>query len=326
MTITNVGTGVSIVSSTNSDGIYDAPSVPTGSYTITFAKTGFKNFVREGVTLEIQTIAVDATLQVGNASEQVVVSAETPLVETETTDQHLDLSTQAIEAAPIVGTDWRAEMIQLIPGVNNGGGTGTASGQGIGVNGTQPYNVNFLIDGSYATAPRDFNGSNYYMPIDAIEEVSVNSSNANAQYGNGLTSVNVITKSGTNQWHGSAYEYVQNTALNARGFYNATGPKVRGALEYIRRQRGRAGPKEQAVFLFQSTSATLRLAPTSGLYTYPTAAMEAGDFYGITGATGPAFNPTTGMLLAPMIPWRRSFRPTSPRQPPRDGLRDAPVR
>ncbi|MGA7633347.1 MAG: carboxypeptidase-like regulatory domain-containing protein, partial [Terriglobales bacterium] len=122
VTIINVATGVSIVSSTNSDGIYDAPSVPTGSYTITFAKTGFKNFVREGVTLEIQTIAVDATLQVGNASEQVVVSAETPLVETETTDQHLDLSTQAIEAAPIVGTDWRAEMIQLIPGVNNGGG------------------------------------------------------------------------------------------------------------------------------------------------------------------------------------------------------------
>lgn len=299
VTITNVGTGVSIVSSTNSDGIYDAPSVPTGGYTITFSKTGFKNFVRQGVTLEIQTIAVDATLQVGNTTEQVVVSAETPLVETETTEQHLDLSTQAIEAAPIVGTDWRAEMTQLIPGVNNGGGTGTASGQGIGVNGTQPYNVNFLIDGSYATAPRDYNSSNFYMPIDATEEVSVNSSNANAQYGNGLTSINVITKSGTNQWHGSAYEYIQNTALNARGFYNATGPK---AVEHWNTYGGSLGGPvlKNKLFFFFNYQRNPSSSPTGGTYSYPTAAMEAGDFYGITGATGPAFNPTTGMLLAPI--------------------------
>ncbi|MGA7631576.1 MAG: TonB-dependent receptor plug domain-containing protein, partial [Terriglobales bacterium] len=217
----------------------------------------------------------------------------------ETTDQHLDLSTQAIEAAPIVGTDWRAEMIQLIPGVNNGGGTGTASGQGIGVNGTQPYNVNFLIDGSYATAPRDYNSSNYYMPIDATEEVSVNSSNANAQYGNGLTSVNVITKSGTNQWHGSAYEYVQNTALNARGFYNATGPK---AVEHWNTYGGSVGGPvlKNKLFFFFNYQRNPSSSPTGGTYSYPTAAMEAGDFYGITGATGPAFNPTTGMLLAPI--------------------------
>ena len=61
----------------------------------------------------------------------------------------------------------------------------------------------FLSDGGPATAPRDFNGSNYYMPVDAIGEVSVNSANAAPQYGSGLTSINVITKSGTNQWHGS---------------------------------------------------------------------------------------------------------------------------
>jgi hypothetical protein len=86
VTITNVGTGVRIVSVTNSDGIYDVPSVPTGEYTITFSKAGFKDFIRKGLTLEIQTIGIDATLQVGNATEQVVVTAETPLVETETSD------------------------------------------------------------------------------------------------------------------------------------------------------------------------------------------------------------------------------------------------
>ncbi|MGB6803906.1 MAG: carboxypeptidase-like regulatory domain-containing protein, partial [Candidatus Sulfotelmatobacter sp.] len=87
VTILNVRTGVSIVSVTNSDGIYDVPSVPTGEYMVTFSKAGFKEFVRKGLTLEIQTIAVDGTLQVGNVSEQLVVTAETPLVETETSDQ-----------------------------------------------------------------------------------------------------------------------------------------------------------------------------------------------------------------------------------------------
>jgi hypothetical protein len=66
--------------------------------------------------------------------------------------------------------------------VNTGGGTGAASGQSIGVNGTQSYNANFLIDGSATTAPRDYNSSNYYMPLHAISEVSINSSNAPAQY------------------------------------------------------------------------------------------------------------------------------------------------
>ena len=98
-------------------------------YKVTFSKAGFRNLVRDGITLEIQTIAVDGALQVGSTSEQVVVTGEAPLVETETSDQHVNLSTEAIRSAPIVGTDWRAEMIQLIPGVNTGGGAGEANGQ-----------------------------------------------------------------------------------------------------------------------------------------------------------------------------------------------------
>src|ERR1700734_4521660 len=298
VTIINVQTGVSIVSATNSAGIYDVPSVPTGLYTVSFSKAGFKEFVRKGVTLEIQTIAVDGTLQVGSINEQMVVVAETPLVETETSDQRVDISTHAIEAAPIVGTDWRAEMIQLIPGVNTGGGAGEANGQAAGVNGTQSYNIMFLSDGGPATAPRDFNGSNYYMPVDAIGEVSINSANAPPQYGGGLTSVNVSTKPGTNQWHGSGYEYIQNTALNSRGYFNSTGPK---SVEHWKTYGGSVGGPviKNKLFFFFLYQRNPSSSPTSGLYSYPTAAMEAGDFYGISGATGSAFNPTTGALLAP---------------------------
>ena len=295
VTITNADTGVSTVTTTNSSGIYDVPSIPTGPYAITFSKAGFKDLVRKGVTLQIQTIAVDATLQIGNASETITVTAETPLLETETSDQHVDLDAEAVHTAPIVGTDWRAEMTQLIPGVNAGGGTGEAAGQQIGVNGTQSYNVNFLSDGSAATAPRDYNSSNYYMPLDAIGEISVNSGNASAEFGNGLTSVNVITKSGTNTWHGSAYEYIQNTAFNARGFYNQTGQK---AVEHWNTYGGSLGGAviKNKLFFFFNYQRNPSSTPTAGLYSYPTAAMQAGDFFGMAGANGSAFNPATGVL------------------------------
>ena len=300
VTITNVQTGVATVTTTNSDGIYDSPSIQVGQYRVTFSKTGFRNFVREGLTLQIQTIAVDATLQVGATTEQIVVNAESPLVETETSDQHVDIGTEAIRNAPITGTDWRSEMTQLIPGVNNGGGTtgaGQATGQGIGVNGTQAYNINFLSDGSSATAPRDFNSSNFYMPIDSMREVSVQSANSSAAYGGGLASINVITKSGTNQWHGSLYEYIQNTAFNARGFFNQTGKKN---VEYWNTYGGTVGGPviKNKLFFFFNYQRNPSIAPTSGNYSYPTAAEQTGDFFGVTGATGPAFN-ASGMLTGP---------------------------
>jgi hypothetical protein len=313
VTITNVQTGVNTVVTTNGQGIYDVPAVSVGLYKVTFSKAGFRSLVRDGITLEIQTIAVDGTLQVGSASEQVVVTGEAPLVETETTDQHVNLSTEAIRAAPIVGTDWRAEMTQLIPGVNAGGGAGEANGQAVGVNGTQSYNVMFLSDGGPATAPRDFNGSNYYTPVDAIGEVSINSANAAPQYGSGLTSINVITRSGTNQWHGSGYEYIQNTAFNSRSFNNPTGPK---AVEHWNTYGGSvSGPiiknKLFFFFLYQRNPAS---TPTSGIYSYPTAAEQAGDFFGVAGATGPAFDPTTGVLQGtydPVAQNLQSFLPAS---------------
>lgn len=294
VTITNVQTGVSTVTATNSAGVYDVPSIPIGEYKITFTKDGFRELIRQGVTLQLQTLGIDAVLQVGAINEQVTVTAENPLVETETSDQHVDLNSVSVEAAPIVGNDWRAELTQLIPGVNAGGGTGEASGQQVGVNGTQSYNVNFLIDGSAGTAPRDYNSSNYYMPLDSISEVSINSGNAPAAYGNGLTSVNVITKSGTNQFHGSAYEYIQNTAFNARGFYNQTGTK---AVEHWNNYGGSIGGPviKDKLFFFFNYQRNPNSTPTSGLYSYPTAAMQAGDFYGMSGATGPAFD-SAGIL------------------------------
>src|ERR1035438_8632522 len=159
-----------------------------------------------------------------------------------------------------------------------------------------PYTTLFR-SGSSATSSRDYNGSNNFTPIDAIAEVSINSGNAPAQYGNGLTSVNAITKGGTNQFHGSAFEYVQNTALNARGFYNTSGPK---SIEHWNEYGGSVGGPvvKNKLFFFFAYQRNPSSTPTSGLYSYPTAAMEAGDFYGIKGATGAAFSPSGALLGA----------------------------
>ena len=162
VSIKNVQTGVVTPTTTNQSGLYDVPFLAPGNYTITFSKQGFRDFVREGIVLQIETLEISATLQVGISTQEIVVNAAPPLVETETSEQHVDLSTQAVDAAPIVGTDWRAELTQLIPGVNAGGGARRSHWPGVGVNGTQSYNINFLSDGSAATAPRDFNSSNFY--------------------------------------------------------------------------------------------------------------------------------------------------------------------
>jgi hypothetical protein len=225
--IRNTQTDVTIRTQTNGVGIYDVPSIPTGEYTITFSKSGFRDEVRNGITLQVVTVAVDAVLQVGVASQQVVVTGDVPLLQTEDSAQHMDFDEKAVQDAPIVGGVWYNELTNELPGVN-GGGSQDASGQGIGVNGTQGYSGTFLIQGALAQEPRDANASDNYPPPDAIGEVNVQTSNFGAQYGNGVASFNVLIKSGTNRFHGSLFEFNQNNDYNALNYFN-NGPTAAAA-------------------------------------------------------------------------------------------------
>jgi hypothetical protein len=222
VTITDILTNTTTKTKANGAGIYDVPSLPTGNYTITFKATGFRDEVRKGITLEVGTVAVDAALQPGAASEQVVVTADVPLLQTEDSAQYIDFDAKAVQDAPIVGGVWYNEMINVLPGVNGGGGQ-DATGQGVGVNGTQGYSGTFLIDGSLAQEPRDANASDNYPPPDAIGEVNVQTSNFGAQYGNGVATFNVLIKSGANKFHGSLFEFNQNNDYNALNYFNTTG-------------------------------------------------------------------------------------------------------
>ncbi|MGC2299791.1 MAG: carboxypeptidase regulatory-like domain-containing protein, partial [Acidobacteriaceae bacterium] len=185
VSVVNTQTGVVINTATNGDGIYDVPSVPLGQYSITFRKEGFRQEVRDGITLQLSTIQINAALQVGSATEKVVVTAAAPLLQTEESGQETNFSIKQIQDAPIVGGIWYNELTNELPGVN-GGGSQDASGQGIGINGTQGYSGAFLVEGSIATQPRDQNASDNYPPIDAIGTANVQTANFGADYGNGV--------------------------------------------------------------------------------------------------------------------------------------------
>jgi hypothetical protein len=208
-----------INTATNGDGIYDVPSVPLGQYSITFRKEGFRQEVRDGITLQLSTIQINAVLQVGSTTEKVVVTDAAPLLQTEESGQETNFSIKQIQDAPIVGGIWYNELTNELPGVN-GGGSQDASGQGIGINGTQGYSGSFLVEGSIATQPRDQNASDNYPPIDAIGTANVQTANFGSDYGNGVAAFNVILRSGTNQWHGSLFEFDQNNDFNARSYFD----------------------------------------------------------------------------------------------------------
>lgn len=282
VSILNVQTGVAINTVTNGAGIYDVPSVPLGNYTLTFSKPGFRDYVREGITLQLTTLGIDATLQVGAATEKVTVTAAAPLLQTEDASQNTNFDEREVKNAPTVGGIWYNELTNELPGVN-GGGSQDPSGQGIGVNGTQGYSGNFLIEGSTATQPRDQNASDNYPPIDAIGTVDAQTSNFGAQYGNGVAAFNVIMKSGTNQWHGTLFEFDQNNDFNARGFFQRTGPT---APEHWNEFGGSVGGPIRKDKLFFYFTYQRNPSVTSGSYfaTVPTRGangttnMEAGCF------------------------------------------------
>jgi hypothetical protein len=280
VTILDVQTGVKTSRTTNSVGIYDAPSLPAGEYSITFSANGFRDLVHNGIVLTVETIGIDATLQVGNASENVVVTSETPILETVTAEQQTTLTTQTVTDAPIVGGAWYS-MTTLMPGTGGSGyssGSSNAStGQSVAINGSREYDIDFFIDGLPATSPRDNNASNFYPPIDSIAGITADTTGYGAQYGNGVAVINLGIKGGTDQFHGSAYEFVQNSVLDSRNYFSTTGSKPPVHWNEFGGSVGGPIIKNKLFFFFNYQRNPNHSAYISNT-TVPTAAMRAGNF------------------------------------------------
>jgi hypothetical protein len=240
VTLSNVDTGETKEFVTNQDGIYDTVSTPAGNYKITITANGFKRVVLGPFTLNVDVITENASLEVGTVSETVIVAENgVPLLDTETSHMGTVFEAQTIGVLPqigagITGNDW-ANFNILLPGAagsptqpsSEGSGAYNA-GDAVSINGNLPNYANYLQDGGVVQLPVSNNVDNTLF--EAISEVQVTTSSFSAEYGIGGAVFNQITKSGTNSIHGSAYEYWQNTVLNAAPhFPTASGPG--GALE-----------------------------------------------------------------------------------------------
>jgi outer membrane receptor protein involved in Fe transport len=234
VTVRNVNTGLERTTQTSADGSYSAPELPIGTYSVTVSQSGFQTAVTTGVIVDVAgERRVDVSLRPGQVAERVEVSGETlPQVETTSTVLGGTLTTETIANIPVNGRDYM-KLIYLNPGIagspdqisDSPGSFGTFS-----MNGSRGRANNFLLDGTdmndgYRNDPAIneagvFGDPATILPIDAIAELRV-LSNYEAEYGrNSGAVVNIVTKSGTNQWHGSLLEYWRSGQLGARNYFN----------------------------------------------------------------------------------------------------------
>ncbi len=283
VTILNTQTGITRDLVANGSGVYDAVSIVPGTYTVTFSKPGFNKLVRSGIDITVNPIAVDGQLSVGTAQQEVQVNEQAALLQTENAEQSTTFEAKTMQTLPNVGQDWQ-NFTRLLPGAAGSGG-------GVAVNGNMPYYSNFLADGANVSLPHSANFDS--MVFETVAEVQMETSTFSAQYGVGGIVLNQISKSGTNQFHGSAYEYLQNDFLNAGNTFTHTVPHLR----YDNFGGSVGGPiiKNKAFFYFNADK-IINNGTTFFTSSYPTANMKAGDFTGLPTIYDPAtpVNPATG--------------------------------
>ncbi len=279
ITVTNEGTGISVKASTDASGAYSAPSLLAGVYTVTVSKAGFQTFKMTGVqVLSTQTVRVNASLAVGEVQQSVTVTGEAPLVTTDSQTIGATIDAKRMNDLPLAQQSIDM-LIALVPGAQVAGSAPQTGGA------THWGATNFTING---VAANDFgNGAGAYSfglgmislpPIQSMAEFKVEAYNTNAEYRN-LGTITMVTKSGSNAFHGGAYEYLQNKVLNANSFLNNARGQKRPPT--VRNQFGFniGGPivRNKAFFFFDYSGMRNRMYSTPQL-TYPSMAMRQGDF------------------------------------------------
>jgi hypothetical protein len=285
VTVLNVNTGVSKSILTNQEGVYDTSSIVAGTYKLIFSREGFSQLVRSSITVIVGNTTINAELKVGATTESVVVNTDVPLLKTENGEQTTTLESQTLSQLPQVGQDWTSFDI-LLPGASGAPmsaqgtvGSGTSNGTTLSVNGNLPFST-VLADGAETTLPASANSDINIQ--ETIQEVQIMTSAFSAQYGVGGILFNQISKGGTDRFHGSAYEYFQNDALNATSFAFGADNVKKALLRYNNFGGSVGGPilNRKLFFYFDYDRQIQHGGNPPTFYTVPTPAVLAGDFTG----------------------------------------------
>ncbi len=226
VTVSDVERGIRLETTTNESGEYVAGPLRVGRYTVTVEHPGFKKSVTPPVDLDVQQrIALNVALQVGQISESIEVTAATPLLETETSELGQVVDNKRMANLPLNGRNF-AQLALLTAGTApSEPGARDEGGFGFSANGARSLQNNFLLDGvdNNSNLPDLLNETNYVIQpsVEAIEEFKVQTNAYSAEFGRGNGAIiNATIKSGTNQFHGSAYEFLRNEKLDAKNFFD----------------------------------------------------------------------------------------------------------
>jgi len=239
--IKNSATGIAKTVTTNTDGFYSAANLLPGDHEVAISATGFNTEIKKGITINVGSQPVfNLTLQIGTLANRVEVTTEAPTVQLTSSEISATVAATTVRELPLNGRSWTdlaalqpgVDTIQTQPSFATGADRGNRGfGQQLTISGARPQQNNYRLDGislnDYANgAPGSVLGGN--LGVDAIQEFSVLTSNYSAEYGKTSGGVvNAITRSGTNAFHGSAYEFLRNSALDARNFFeDPTQPKA----------------------------------------------------------------------------------------------------
>ena len=308
VTLVNTGTQFTRAVDTNGSGQYVASPIPTGEYTITVVKAGFEKLVRSGIVLTTAaTVTVDLTLAVGSQTQTVSVTETPPLLQAQSAEVSALVDNRQMVALPLVSRDF-TDLVLLTPGAHAGSANNLAEGASpyamrgganFSVNGAVAAGNSYLIDGVY-NRNLWLNTLVIVPVVDAIQEYRVMTSNYSAQYGEAAGAVTeVATRSGSNDFHGAAWEFLRNDKLNANPFFNNLNGIARPAFRRNEFGGTIGGPIIRNKTFFFGDYQGIRLAfPQTFTSTVPTLAQRQMIQTGNFGALGvPVYNPYVTQIV-----------------------------
>ena len=285
VTIVNQATGQSRHAVTTSEGLYSFPDVLAGVYTVTISAPGFHTSQTNNTEVSINTvIRVDAQLQVGERADTITVEANAAAIQTESADVHVALSSQAITELPLPGYRSYQTLINLVPGATpaayqNAVSASPGRSLNTNINGTTNTSNNTRLDGALNMRGSLPAQSLYVPPPESIEMVNVATNNFDAEQGfAGGAAINVVTKSGTNAFHGVMFWDHTDSRLTDRNFFNVSSAVL--PKDILNNYGGTLGGpiRKNKLFFFLSWEGMKERSTYSKLATVPTDAQRAGDF------------------------------------------------